>query len=323
MSIGKIELKKHILSLCPYLATNISRLDNILDCIYSLDSSFEILINKLAHPPRNFESFLAEANMIYEINQALSKSNVSFDMLYEQSALNGKPDLKILLDNDIILWVQLKCFSTNEIDKKRNIAIEHLKYYLEDNYSNYFHIKTSYNLNVKTVNMFTEEIRNLGYPTTYKYEDNYEKIEIEANQNGEHLIQYSGMIKDQYRLQVIKSFEKAMSSFSKNDDKNINIIVCQNLDDIELIDIDFAIYGTDAVKYTSEGEVLVRCDNGIINSKQKHEIVNYYLSYNSNHMILGICDKFLFKLNVNNTMNIGEIFGIPNENIIDKDTYIP
>lgn len=323
MRIEKEQLIDKLLDTTPYLKNNLDRLDKILSFIYSLDSSFnELIKNMETSKPRNIRSFLAEANVIYEMISALSKSRVKYKIKYEQETTKGKPDLKIELDNDIIIWVQIKCFDIGEMDNKRNKAIQLLKDKLRELYTNYFDIETSLWLSNKTVIEFLTKLKMAGLPDEYSFINNKEKIVLRKNALNDYFVKIKGSVKEEYRAQVINSFNKANKSLDKNTNKIINVIACQNIyNDIDLIDISNAIYGTDAIKYTSNNNYITRCKNGIIHCDEDINI-NYYLSFDSNYSVIGECDKHMFIINENKTIDICTLFGINEECVYDKDTYI-
>ncbi len=324
MIIKKDCLKNKLLNENRYLYHSIDRLDKILDCIYSLDSSFHELIVNLKSNNRKIIDFLVEANIIYEIIESLSKNNVEYPIKYEQKTEKGKPDLKIELNNDIIIWVQLKCFGISEIDNKRLKAIALLKCKLAILYNHYFDIKTTYRLTETNVEKFIIKLKKEKLPTSCSFECKNQKISIKQNERKDFFEHNHGIFTDEFKKQTTESFKTAQQALPQNSEKIINIIICQNIyNDIDKIDIGNAIYGTDGVKYTNHGEYWVRSENGLIHEKQNTMNINYYLSYESNHYILGKCNKHLFVIKENAIVDISKFFDVDKRFIYYEDTYIP
>ena len=125
--ILKENLLERINEVLPYLEGNPlekSRIDLLYD-LANLDNSFSMLIDNLyTSTERNLTSFIAELNIIYDIIQ--SSPYLKNNIKYEKDSGLGTPDLKIEID-DIVIWIQLKCFSTSKLDKERNSSIQKLK----------------------------------------------------------------------------------------------------------------------------------------------------------------------------------------------------
>lgn len=313
---------------------NKEKLKLILDNLYSLDESFKELIKSLStSADRNIDSFISEAYSIYDICKCLKSSHQQYKITYEEQNVNGNPDLKIyLIEKNINIIIQLKCFSYNEIDNKRIKSLEIIKNSLHQHFPNSkFEVQTSLKLSEKNAkSALSQYMERNDLNTMFSFCNDGEKIQIIPSTYSTESISIS-IITDEYEKQIKSSYFKAQKSLLLPDKNTINIILSHDcLGDIDLISVSNALYGTDAVLYSSTPGVRpkwMRDNNGIINDTQYQKdgksFVNYYLLYVSKHDILGSFKKHMYIIEEpKNIIDISSLLNIATCSIYDTNTYI-